>query len=95
MNFVADSIIQGKAYPALARHQAEPYTPQWREFIQHWPSTVPVELFEHCTTHNVDINLTTNIVPGYYAIGLGFFNFSIDYFELLPETIFNLSLIHI
>ena len=89
MNFVADSIIQGKAYPALARHQAEPYTPQWREFIQHWPSTVPVELFEHCTTHNVDINLTTNIVPGYYAIGLGFFNFSIDYFELLPEPIFN------
>ena len=89
MNFVTDRIVQGKSYPALARHRAEPYTPEWRKFAHHWPNTVPVELFEHCNTHSVDINLTTDISSGYYAIGLGFFNFSIDYFELLPKHIAN------
>jgi hypothetical protein len=89
MDFVADRIVQGKAYPALSRWSAEPYTPEWRQFVQHYPSTVPVELFEHCATHNIPINLTTNIESGYYAIGLGFFNFGIDYFELLPCDIFN------
>jgi hypothetical protein len=88
MDFVVDRIVQGKAYPALARHQAEPYTPEWRQFVQHYPSTVPVELFEHCATHNIPVNLTTDIGPGYYAIGLGFFNFGIDYFALLPDAIF-------
>lgn len=88
-NFVVDRVVQGKAYPALARWTARPYTPAWREFVQHYPGTVPVELFEHCATHDIDINLTTEIVEGYYAIGLGFFNFSIDYFDLLPENIFN------
>lgn len=88
-NFVVDSIVRDKAYPALAQWQAEPYTTQWRQFSHHWPNTVPVELFEHAQTHGVDINLTTDIVNGYYAIGLGFFNFSIDYFELLPSKIFD------
>lgn len=87
MDFVADRIIRGKAYPALARHQAEPYTSEWRQFAHHWPNTVPVELFEHAQTHAIDISLTTDIVPGYYAIGLGWFNFDIDYFELLPQDI--------
>jgi len=87
MNFVTDRIVQGKAYPALAQWQAEPYTPEWRQFVQHWPGTVPVELFEHCAVHGVDIKLTTDITAGYYVIGLGFFNFGIDYFSLLPLAI--------
>lgn len=89
MDFVADHILKGKAYPALAQWQAEPYTPEWRQFAHHWPNTVPVELFEHCATHSVDINLTSRIVSGHYAIGIGFFNFGIDYFELLPLPIFD------
>ncbi len=35
MNFIADSIVKGRPYPALARYQARPYTPSWREFGQH------------------------------------------------------------
>lgn len=88
-NFIADKIVRNKAYPSLAVHQAEPYTHAWRQFAHHWPNTVPVELFEHCQTHNVNINLTTDIISGYYTIGLGFFNFSIDYFDLLPQPIFD------
>jgi hypothetical protein len=89
VNFVADHIVQGKAYPALAQWRAQPFTPEWHQFVHHHPSTVPVELFEHCATHHVKIDLATDIVPGYYAIGIGFFNFGIDYFELLPKHIFH------
>jgi hypothetical protein len=86
-NFTVDRMIQHKAYPALAQHHASPYTKEWRQFAHHWPNTVPIELFEHAQTHNIDLNISTKILPGYYAIGLGFFNFSIDYFSLLPDHI--------
>ena len=86
MNFVADSIIKGRPYPALAVHQARPYTPSWREFGQHWPHTTPAELFGHMDDHGVDYTLTTH-GSGYYAIGLGFFDFSIDYFALIHPNI--------
>ena len=59
LDFTVDRIIRDKAYPALAQHQAEPYTPQWRQFAHHWPNTVPVELFEHARNHSVDVNLTS------------------------------------
>lgn len=74
-NFVADSITQGKAYPALAMWKAMPYTPEWRQFVQHWPNTVPVELYEHFNTHNIEYNLydfTNYRTHSYYTIGIGF-----------------------
>ena len=85
-NFATDRIIKDKAYPALARHQAEPYTAKWRQFVQHWPNTVPCELHEHCATHRFPYSL--NVGSGdYYTIGLGFFNFDIDYFSLIPSWV--------
>jgi len=88
MNFITDRIVKNKAYPSLAQWKAFPYTPQWRQFVHHYPNTVPVELFEHCMIHDISVNLTTDIVQGYYTIGIGFFNFGVDYFELLPPIIF-------
>ena len=86
MNFVADSIIKGRPYPALAVHQARPYTPGWREFGQHWPHTTPAELFAHMDDHGVEYTLNT-LSGQYYVIGLGFFDFSIDYFALITPGI--------
>jgi hypothetical protein len=86
MNFVADSVIKGKPYPALAVHQARPYTQAWREFGQHWPHTTPAELFAHMDDHGVEYSLSTN-GGQYYTIGLGFFDFSIDYFALIQPSI--------
>jgi hypothetical protein len=85
-NFVADQIVANKIYPALAKWVATPYTPGWRDFVKHWPNTVPVELLEHCRTHNYPHNISTT-GPGYYTIGIGFFNFDIDYFKLVPEWV--------
>jgi hypothetical protein len=89
-NFVADRVIRGKAYPALARWSANPYTAEWRQFVQHWPNTVPAELYEHFNTHGVKYTLSdfNSITAGaYYTVGIGFFNFDVDYFALMNEVV--------
>jgi hypothetical protein len=90
-NFVADRTIKGKIYPALARHQGRPYTPSWREFGQHWPYTTPLRLEEYCQAHGGKINIYSieDLLPrdAFYPIGLGFFDFDIDYFELMGTAV--------
>jgi hypothetical protein len=90
LNLLADQTINGKIYPALATWQARPYTIEWRKFGSHYPYTIPLRLQEYCDHHGVKINIYNihDTVPAntYYPIGLGFFDFSIDYFSLmLPE----------
>jgi hypothetical protein len=89
LNLTVDRIEQDKAYPALAVWSAQPYTPGWRQFVHHWPNTIPFELLEHCRTHGVRCNLTTveNSSGGYYPVGLGFFNFDVDYFGLMNRLV--------
>jgi len=91
LNLISDRIVKGKMYPALARHQAEPYTQSWREFEQHWPGTVPFRPQEYCEHHSVQLNILglNDAWPAdtFYPIGLGFFNFDIDYVELLPPRV--------
>lgn len=91
LNLIADKTIKGKIYPALARHEARPYTQSWREFGQHWPFTIPLRLQEYCDHHNVTLNIVSMDAEwptdALYPVGLGFFDFSIDYFELMPERV--------
>jgi hypothetical protein len=90
--FSADAIVRDKAYPALAEWQARPYTAEWREFRYHWPYTVPCELHEHCNTHEFPYDIhSVSACSGpdnFYTIGLGFFDFTIDYFALIPPAVF-------
>ena len=91
LNLVADQVLKGRIYPALTQHQARPYTQAWREFGQHWPYTIPLRLQEYCNQHGVDINIynINDDLPDctYYPVGVGFFDFGIDYFSLLPDTV--------
>lgn len=91
LNLIADQVRKGRIYPALTRHEARPYTQSWREFGQHWPYTVPLRLQEYCNQHGVSINIF-NIndnfpANSFYPIGIGFFDFSIDYISLLPADV--------
>jgi len=90
-NFVADRTIKGKIYPAFARHQGRPYTTSWREFGQHWPYTTPLRLEEYCQAHGGKINIfdINDELPAhtFYPIGLGFFDFEIDYFSLMSSAV--------
>jgi hypothetical protein len=96
--FVVDKIIRGRASPNLALHPAEPYTEQWREFSQHRPYTVPVELIAHCEQHSYPFELTTTAQYlassnrthselHWYPVQWGFFSFEIDYISLLPPEV--------
>ena len=91
LNLIADQIVKGRIYPALAQHQAQPYTQAWREFGQHWPNTIPLRLQEYCDHHGVKLNIididSEWPSDAFYPVGLGFFDFGIDYFELMPERI--------
>jgi hypothetical protein len=90
-NFVADKIIKGRIYPALARHEARPYTQSWREFGQHYPYTTPLRIEEYCTAHGIIINkfaITDQLPPNtFYPVCLGFFDFTIDYFALMSAEV--------
>jgi hypothetical protein len=91
LNLVADRIVKGRLYPALARHEARPYTQDWREFGQHYPYTIPLRLQEYCDHHSVKLELHNINDPfpadSFYPIGLAFFDFGIDYFDLLSDTV--------
>ena len=92
LNLLADQVVRGRIYPALAQHQARPYTQGWREFGLHFPYTIPLRLQEYCDYHEVKINIhqMNKGLPDntFYPIGLSFFNFGIDYFTLLPAEVF-------
>lgn len=92
LNLLADHVVKGRIYPALATHQARPYTQSWREFGLHFPYTIPLRLQEYCehhgakiTIHHMHNNLPSNT---FYPVGLAFFDFGIDYFTLLPTEVF-------
>jgi hypothetical protein len=97
-NFVADKTIKGKIYPALAQHEARPYTQSWREFGQHWPYTIPIRLQEYCDSHGVPLNILSiedQLPPNtFYPIGIGFFDFGIDYISLLPARVMERLQLH-
>jgi hypothetical protein len=89
-NFVVDRMVHDKIYPHLAAWSAEPYTPEWRQFGSKWPYTTPLRIQEYCKLHEVKIN--TYSVEGFpdgsfYPVAIGFFDFSIDYFSLLPPAV--------
>ena len=99
-NFVVDRLIKGRPYPNLARHPAEPYRQSWREFGQHSPYTVPVELIDHCELHHYPYRITLtaeltaqdntnkdNPLNYLYPVQFGWFDYSIDYIELIPNLV--------
>ena len=92
LTLIADKIVKGKIYPAFAQHEGHPYTQSWREFGSHWPYTIPLRLQEYCDHHAVQLNIVeyNDAWPAdaFYAVGLGFFDFDIDYFDLLPKRVF-------
>ena len=84
LNLIVDRIVNGKIYPAFAQTQNS-------NFDSHYPYTVPLRLQEYCVKHSVPLNIyhvedhfPTN---SFYPVGLGFFNFSIDYFELMSNDL--------
>lgn len=90
LKLVAERLVKNRLYPAGARHEARPYTSGWREFEKHWPYTVPLRLQEYCDHHGIQLSLSmidTVLPNSWYPIGLGFFDFTIDYFAIVPVAV--------
>ena len=92
ISFCYDKLAQPDiGYPNLAQHQARPYTSGWREFDHHWPRTTPLRLLMYLRQASIPFKVVptnSNLVAGsWYPIALAWFDFSLDYFELLTPTV--------
>ena len=74
----------GVGYPNLARFDAVPFTPSWRQFDQRWPRTVPLRLTMYFKNYQC-VTVTEVTSHAWYPIGIGWFDFGIDYFGLLSD----------
>lgn len=83
MIFEFDRWIDGRPYPNLARWQARPRTPEWRQFSHHWPFSEPPMLIEYLEDEG--ITGPDRDIPR-YLVALSWFDFSIDWPGLLPES---------
>ena len=81
MIFEFDRWVDGRPYPNLARWQAQPRTPEWRQFSQHWPFSEPPMLIEYLADEGITGPATD--IPR-YLVALSWFDFSIDWPRLLP-----------
>jgi hypothetical protein len=79
LNLIVDRIVNGKIYPALAKTNGD--------FDRQYPYTIPLRLQEYCIEHSVPLNIyhVEDHFPAnsFYPVGIGFFDFAIDYFALM------------
>jgi len=92
ITFCYENLVDGVVgYPNLARHRAQPFTPAWRQFDQHWPRTVPLRLLMYTTDYNI-VTVDQNFERAWYPIGIGWFDFDYDYFANLSSLALDLVL---
>lgn len=92
LHLIADDLPRGRIYPAAAKWQARPRTQAWREFGQHWPYTVPPRIQEYFDAHGIEYTVSrTDHIPfgSFYPMQWGFFDFDIDYIQLLSAPVHN------
>jgi hypothetical protein len=89
LNLVYDKLITtGIGFPNLALHDAIPFTPAWRQFDRHWPWVVPLRLTLYLDHWQIPYQCcqAQSAQTGWYPIALSWFDFSIDYFDLVPAA---------
>lgn len=74
-------------YPNIARWRAEPYTPEWRQYDNKWPSSVPLRLLMYFYYNSIPYQIvpTESAENAWYPIAFGWFDFSCDYISLIPK----------
>jgi hypothetical protein len=90
--FLFDHVwTQERPNPNIAVHRAEPYTLGWRQFSQVWPYSEPINFYEHCLQHGVDVQAVTldqlQSQCALYAISLTWWDHAVDYIHLIPDAV--------
>ena len=92
VTFAFDSFVNGVPYPNLAILDAWPGTPAWREFANNYPYSEPVHFLEYLKQENVEfeaVNVNSAPNTAIYPISVSFFDFTVNWFELMPKTTLN------
>ena len=96
MIFAFDRLTAFKPYPNVATWQAQPYTDQWRQFSVQWPFSEPMHFLEYLDQENIVYSTTTvesATLDAIYPISLSFFDFSINWKDLIPDQVFKKDLL--
>ena len=90
VKFCVDRFVDGRPYPNLAQWDARPYTPEWRKFSVNWPYSEPVHFFEYLDRCGIEYQLvewTQADRSTLYPISVSYFDFGVDWFEIMPLMI--------
>ena len=90
VTFCADKFVGNKPYPNCATWDAQPFTPEWRQFSVNTPFSEPVHFYEYLDQEGIEHSVvdTAKAPDGsVYPISLSFFDFSINWFEIIPKTV--------
>ena len=90
VKFCIDRFVDGRPYPNLARWQARPYTSEWRQFSVNWPFSEPVHFFEYLDRCGIEyqfVEWTQANRHTLYPISISYFDFGVDWFDIMPKTI--------
>jgi hypothetical protein len=90
VKFCVDQIVDGRPYPNAAQWSARPYTSEWKQFSVHWPFSEPVHFLEYLDKNNIQYQLvewTQANKQSLYPISISYFDFGVDWFEIIPRMI--------
>jgi len=74
-------------YPNLAQHLAKPFTNSWRQFDAHYPRVVPLRLLMYAKNFKVRRVIEAVNTKTWYPVGLAWFDFGVDYFDLMSDLV--------
>lgn len=90
VTFCIDQFVDGKPYPNAACWQAQPYTPEWKQFSINWPYSEPVHFLEYLDRNKIDykfVEWTQATRASFYPISISYFDFGVDWFDIIPRII--------
>ena len=92
-NLVFDRRNDSRPYPNLAPMMDNPHD-SYHGMGDEWPFIVPCRLLYYCRDHGYPCNVSYLDEPipqqAWYPVGLGFFNFDIDYFGMMSAQVLTL-----
>ena len=89
-NFVFDRRNRDRPYPNLAPMMENPHE-SYHGMGDTWPVIVPCRLLYYAQDHGYPcaISYLDQPIPdgAWYPVGLGFFHFEIDYFDMMSDRV--------
>jgi len=91
VKFYIEKVVDGEYYPNLAKSGVKPFTNEWGQFSTITPYSEPLLLVEHLKRYDIDFKVISSVTKAdndtFYPIALSFFDFNINWFELMSDKL--------